>query len=148
MSCVYVTAGLLASAGCSNTDLSRFAPPGIVKYEEIAGEKPQNPAVAARIAERRAERGGGEFPELSRTPGEEDRPEKPTLRQVERETDELIDMRETLDGQVAADRAAADAELADDLHAEGDALKERVKRDNEAAARERRDKLEAPPEAQ
>ncbi|PQA86698.1 hypothetical protein [Hyphococcus luteus] len=148
ISYVFAAAGLLAAGGCANADLSRFAPPGIVKYEEIAGDKPQNPDVAARIAERRAEQGGGEFPDLSKTPGKEDRPEKPSPKTVEEQMEELTGLRERLDEEVAADRAASEAELADDLHAEGDALKERVARDSAAAAQERRDKLEPPSEAQ
>ena len=139
-----MAAGLIASAGCSNTSLSRFAPPGIVKYEDIASEKPQNPEVAARIAERRAEQGGGKFPNLSQTPGPEDQPKMPPPGAVDAEMAVLEALRETLAENVAEDRAAAAEELAGDLQAEREGLKERVDSDSKAAARERREKLTPP----
>lgn len=144
MSCVFLAAGSMAASGCSNTDLSRFAPPGIVKYEEIASEKPQNPEVAARIAERRAQQGGERFPNLSQTPGPEDKPKKPSSGQISAEMAALQALRENLAEEVAEDRAAAEAELAGDLQAEREVLSERVESDSRAAARERREKLTAP----
>ena len=146
--CVLVTAALAALPGCSNLDLSRFAPPGIVKYEEIAGDKPQNPVVAERIAERRAEHGGGKFPDLSAAPDADDRPAKRRAADMKAEISELAGMRDDLTEAAADDRAAADAELAGDLQAEREALKERVDSDNKEAARERREKLTPPPEPQ
>ena len=69
-------AGVFAVTGCESGDLARFAPPGIVKYEDLAGDQPVNPDVAQRIEERRAEKGAGKFPRLAETPDEEDRQEK------------------------------------------------------------------------
>lgn len=145
-SCVFVTAGLLALAGCANGDLARFAPPGVVKYEDIAGDKPQNPAVAERIAERQAEKGNGRFPNLSTAPDEQDRPQKREPADIEAEINALVDQRDGLAEEVAADRDASEAELASDLHAESETLKERVEQDSKAAARERREKLAPPAE--
>ncbi len=144
--CVFMTAGLLATQGCANSDLIRFAPPGIVKYEDIASQKPQNPAVAERISERRAEKGAGQFPDLSKEPGRDERPKSLPSEQVDAEIDALVDLREGLDEEVGADREAADAELAGDLQAEREALKARVERDSTDASRERREKLEPPAE--
>jgi hypothetical protein len=132
------------AGSCANTDLARFAPPGIVKYEDLAGDQPQNPNVAARIAERRAERGGGEFPNLSQTPGAKQRPKPLPAAQVDAQKSELTTARDNLSGAVASDRAAADAETEADLSAESDALKQRVEVDSAAAAQERREKLTAP----
>ena len=138
----------LPAGGCANVDLARFAPPGIVKYEDLAGDQPQNPNVAARIAERRAEQGGGEFPRLSETPGANQRPSPLGQAQVDANKAELTAARETLADAVAEDRAAFGAETADDLSAEGDTLRVRVEADNAAAARDRRQKLTptAPPD--
>lgn len=144
--CVLVAAALGALPGCSNLDLSRFAPPGIVKYEDIAGDKPQNPVVAERIAERRAEHGAGKFPNLSAAPDADDRPPKRRAADIQAEMSELAGMRDALAEAAAEDRAAAEAELAGDLQAKSETLKERVESDNKAAARERREKLTPPPE--
>ncbi len=48
--------------GCETA--KRLAPPGFIKYEDIAGDEPVNPAIKARIDERRRE-GDGAFPVLS-----------------------------------------------------------------------------------
>ncbi|WP_428409384.1 hypothetical protein [Hyphococcus sp.] len=128
-------------AGCESGDLARFAPPGIVKYEDLAGDQPVNPNVARRIEERREEEGAGKFPRLAETPDEGDRPEKKPRKELAAEKAALVDARETLAEEVAADRAGAEAELNRDLTAESDELKTRIDADSAAAARERRDKL-------
>lgn len=129
------------AGGCANTDFARFAPPGIVKYEDLAGDQPQNPNVAARIAERRGEPGTGKFPNLSQTPGPDKRPTPLSKSQIASQTAELEAARETLAEDVAEDRAAAEAETGADLAAESGALQDRVNADSAAAARERREKL-------
>ena len=139
--------GALALTGCESGDLARFAPPGIVKYEDLAGDQEVNPAVAARIAERREEKGAGSFPNLSLTPGKGDRPQKKPVSEVAAETDMLVDARTALAEDVASDRAAVEAELGRDLSAEGEALKSRLDADSAAAARERREAL-TPPETE
>lgn len=139
--------GLLALTGCESGDLARFAPPGIVKYEDLAGDQEVNPAVAERVAERRAEEGAGRFPNLSLTPGKSDRPMKKPADEVAAETDMLVDARTALAEDVASDRASAEDELGRDLSAEGEALKARLDADSAAAARERREAL-TPPETE
>jgi hypothetical protein len=136
--------GFVALQGCESGDLMRFAPPGIVKYEDLAGDQPQNPDVAARIAERRAEPDTGEFPILSTAPGKEDRPKKRKKADVESEMSGLAGAREDLAEAVGADRAASAEELGRDLPGERDALKALIEKDEAAAARERREKLQAP----
>ena len=135
--------GLLS--GCANSELARFAPPGIIKYEDLAGDKPMNPTVAARIEERKAEPDTGNFPILSETPGAEQRPVKRTQAEIEGEKAGLTTARDELSDEISEDRSQASADKADDLALERDTLKERVDADNAAAARERREKLKAPP---
>ena len=141
---ITAAAGFVALQGCESGDLARFAPPGVIKYEEIASEKPQNPEVAARIAERRAEPGSGRYPNLSEAPGAGDRPKKRKAADVEGEMSELAVMRDGLDAAVDSDRAAAAEELAEDLTAGRDALQAQIEQDEAAAARERREQLKAP----
>ncbi len=142
-------AGLVAFfalAACANTDLARFAPPGIVKYEDLAGDQPINPAVAARVEERKAETGTGRFPKLAETPGKKDRPRPNPADQVSGEMDALDGARD------AADAAMSEAR-AEILEEESEILSLRERRaetemimdaDAEAAARERREKLPPP----
>ena len=137
-------AGVFAVTGCESGDLARFAPPGIVKYEDLAGDQPVNPDVAQRIEERRAEKGAGKFPRLAETPDEEDRPEKKPRAERAAEMAALVEAGNELAEEVADDRAAAEAELERDLSAASDELKTRIDADNAAAARERREKLVAP----
>ncbi len=136
--------GFAALQGCESADLARFAPPGIIKYEDLAGDQPQNPNVAERIAERRAEPDTGVFPNLSRAPGPKDRPAKRKKAGIAAEMDGLTGVRDDLADAVGADRQAAAEELERDLPGERDALKAQIEKDEAAAARERREKLQAP----
>lgn len=139
-------AALLGVQGCESGDLARFAPPGIIKYEEIASEKPPNPEVVKRVAERRAAVGGGEFPILSQTPGPNARPEKRAAAELEAEMAALTSARDDLSSAVDADWAAAEAELEADLPAARDALKQQVDGDVNAAAHERRKAIPSQPD--
>lgn len=134
-------------SACANSDLARFAPPGIIKYEEIAGDQPVNPEVAESIAEYKARPDTGRFPRLAETPDEDDRPEKRPQEEVESEMDELASARETLEEQLAEDRAEAAAEADEGLALpeRRDALESTLDKDAAAAARERREKLKPPP---
>ena len=102
-----LSVGLFALAGCESGDLSRFAPPGIVNYEELAGDQPPNPEVAARIEERRQEKDSGSFPVLSQTPGKQDRPRKRGAQARNADINELSAERDALAEDVEADRIAA-----------------------------------------
>ncbi|WDI31146.1 hypothetical protein PUV54_14440 [Hyphococcus flavus] len=137
-----------AVSGCANSELARFAPPGLVKVDRITDPEPVNPNVAARIAERKAEPGSGEFPVLSETPSANARPKKPSEASVEADLNALASARDTLESNMAKARAEAEAEAEDTrrLPERRDSLKVEVDKDAQAAALERREKLEAPPE--
>lgn len=123
----------LAAAGCSG-GLKRFAPPGIVKYEELAEDTPPNPAIVERIEAQKDQPGGG-FPRLAEQPTKLPegiaRPERDAM------IGELLAKREALDVAIEMDRAAADAERIEGLEADRDALSEAVAKDDAAARRER-----------
>ncbi|MEZ5894679.1 MAG: hypothetical protein R3C58_16230 [Parvularculaceae bacterium] len=135
----------LAAAGCAEGDLLRFAPPGVVKYEDLAGDKPMNPDVAERIKERRKDPSVRGYPSLSDAPKEDDAPAKPPAAEIAASKAELSGARDELAGEVATDRAEAALETERDMAAEREALRERIEKDEAAAARERREKLVAPP---
>ena len=130
--------------GCANSELARFAPPGIIKYEDIAGDKPQNPEVAARIVDRRAEPSAGDFPVLSQTPGPKQRPKKRPAADIKAEKAELITAREQLEAAVADQRARSDSEREIDLTEEANTLKARIEEDTAISERDRRERLAAP----
>lgn len=123
----------LAAAGCA-AELKRFAPPGIVKYEELAKDQPPNPAIVARIEESRNEPGGG-FPKLAEQPTALPqgiaKPERAAM------TEALLVDRDALDAAVAEDRALAEGERDASLVEMRDALGEAVAKDDAAARRER-----------
>ncbi len=105
----YATVGLAAliaaSPGCSS--LKRLAPPGILKYEELAGDQPVNPEIKQRIAERRREI-DRRFPDLSAQPST--RPAEAPMAERDALAADLIEARDELQAAVEADRAASDAE--------------------------------------
>jgi hypothetical protein len=123
----------LAAAGCSG-GLKRFAPPGFVKYEDLAQGQPVAPSIAARIdASRSAE--AGDFPDLSAQPSEAPAgiaaPERVAL------GDELEAARVALIEAVERDRAVASAERIESIEAHRDALDDALKTDDAAARKER-----------
>ncbi|WP_425408708.1 hypothetical protein [Hyphococcus sp.] len=136
---------LIALCACANSELARFAPPGIVKYEDIAGDQPVNPQVAGRIAERKSEPDTGKFPILAQTPAE--RPEQRSDAEVELMEEQLLESRENLELGIVEDRAAAAEEAAETgiLPDRRDTLRSDVDRDKNAAARERREQIKPPP---
>jgi hypothetical protein len=111
-------AAAAALCSCADLKLERFAPPGVVKFEDLAGDKPTNPAIATRIAERRA---ASEplWPDLSSMPTAA--PEG--LGEVEREEaiETLENTRDALTSEIAAAReaAAAEREIRVDLPGDG-----------------------------
>lgn len=103
-------AGLAAATllpGCARLGLARFAPPGTIKYEDLAKGEPIDPAIAARIEAVKAERDPA-YPDLSEQP--QTRPEG--MPEIEREEaiEALQRRRDALAAAIAADRAAAAAE--------------------------------------
>ena len=124
------------ASGCSNLDLARFAPPGIVKYEDLAGDQPPNPEIQERISERRTDP-EAKYPILSQTPGESDRPEFPPAEDRAMEAETLVSQRNALEASIDEDRASAEAaqKEAELLPLKRDALKEETDRDAAEAAR-------------
>ena len=143
--CVLFAAfGLIVLNGCANSQLARFAPPGIVKYEDIASEKPQSEEIKARIEERRAEPNTGKFPVLSETPGVEQRPQSRPPAVVEAQINALDQTAKEIKEEIETQRQLAAEETALNLGEEANQLRERIDRDSAAAARERREQLTAP----
>ncbi len=144
MAAGFAAACLVALQGCESGDLARFAPPGIIKYEDKAGDQPPNPAIVDRVAERKNEPDAGGFPNLSEAPGKKDQPKKRKQADIDAEISGLSASRDEVAQAVDDDREQAAAELERDLPAERDALKAQIEKDEAIAARERREKLQAP----
>ena len=127
------------AAGCSGVQWRRLAPPGIVKYEEIEGEKPPNAEIEKRVEQYR-EDGPARFPKLADAPSEADRPAQRSEKQLEQEISELAEAREVLADALEKDRAgaAADKEAAGDLAGERDTLTDEIQNDETSAKSERR----------
>jgi hypothetical protein len=136
----------LALPGCAG--LKRLAPPGVIKYEELAGDQPPSPVIKERIAARQAEVGTGGYPNLSATPSE--KPAGIPKAQREAAAAEIRAVGAALDDAVAEDRAAAVTERERgvlfpgdeksgerDLTAAQEALADAIARDEERARRER-----------
>ena len=134
---------MLASAGCSKLQLARFAPPGIIKYEDIASEKPLNPEIEQMLAERR-ENTKAEFPILSETPGTADRPSKPGARRLEEREATLAEARDALNANVESDRIEAenDRPSIDGIIKSQQDLANQIAEDTQEAALERRTPIE------
>jgi hypothetical protein len=129
---VFVLAAL-AAGGCAD-GLKRFAPPGIVKYEELAKDEPMNPAIVSRIEEAKAAEGGG-FPALAEQPTAVPqgiaKPEREAMQEA------LLAGRDDLNAAVEEDRILAAAERDGSIEGLRDALGEEVAKDDAAARRER-----------
>jgi len=123
-------------AGCADMQLARFAPPGIIKYEELAGDQPPNPLIAERIEER-VEDSDSPFPVIARTPSQS--PSGRPAEQRENLTTGLEDKRDRLDVAIGADwdGVAQDRTRSEGLLDKRDHLAEDLERDAKAAARER-----------
>lgn len=137
---------ILLVQGCSNSFLARFAPPGVVKYEDIAGDKPPNPAIEQTVQEYREDT-KARFPVLSRTPTSKPLPEKPDSAVRDATMNELIESREKLAQELQNDQAAIDADRTevDALPGKGEDLAEKLDEDTSAAQAERKDSLSQQP---
>lgn len=122
----------LALPGCAG-GLKRFAPPGIVKYEDLAKGQPVNPAIAARIDAQADEAGG--FPNLSEQPNAAPEgiagPERTAMEEA------LLAERDALNLAIGNDQALASAERETSLEERRDRLGEEIRKDDAAARRER-----------
>jgi len=122
----------MGASGCAG--IERFAPPGIVKYEDLAKGQPMNEQIKARVAG--ADAGKSAFPNLSKTP--QAAPETlPADEQTELKAI-LKEARSTLNNAATADRAAIDEDDGGQgLIAARDALKVLVEADDARARDER-----------
>jgi hypothetical protein len=137
----------LGASACSEFGLERFAPPGIVKYEDLAKNQPPSPAIVERVEAVRAASDGG-YPRLSDQP--QVVPAGAPAEEREAEAVALRDARDALDAALVDDRAIAAGEREQGVVLPGDAsaaersleeaaaaLAEEVARADDAARRER-----------
>jgi hypothetical protein len=139
---LFVFAAALLVMGCSSDQLLRLAPPGILKYEELASEKPPNPVIEEEIAQRKEDGEKTHFPNLSAAPSRSDLPAERSQGELKAEMNALATARDTLAGEVTQDRTAVDEEraTAGDIIAAGDQLAEQVGEDETAVSDERAEK--------
>ena len=130
---------MISLGGCSHEAWRRLAPPGIIKYEDLAGDQPTNTEIQAQI-DQRTESGNARYPKISDTPGKTDRPTAPPNEEVAAEISALSTQRDEILEKVDDDRAAvaADRDTLGGLDAERDDLAARLEQDEAAAQRERR----------
>lgn len=128
-----VLIAIVAASGCAD-GLKRFAPPGIVKYEDLAKGQPASPAIAARI-DANAEAGDGGFPALAAQPTAVPqgiaRPERDAMKEA------LLSDRDALNAAAVEDRVMALEERDASIEEMRDKLGEAVAKDDAAARRER-----------
>jgi len=133
-----VTAAGLAvlAGGCADLRLSRFAPPGIIKYEDIASKAPPNPAIQQQLDER-PKNDDARFPLIAQTPARP--PVRRPKEQQQALSDRLVGARDELEADIKDDREAIAAERASAqlLSERRDRLDEDLAGDERAAARER-----------
>jgi len=98
---------LVSSLGACET-AKRFAPPGFIKYEDLAKDIPVDPAIQARI-DSVAVNKEADYPDLSQTPSEI--PKGETKRVRELTVKNLIAVREVIDTDIARARSLAEAEF-------------------------------------
>lgn len=142
---VFLTVAAFSAAGCAELQLSRFAPPGVVKYEDIASEKEPNPAIV-EVIETQKQTSTRDYPRLAETPSEQDRPEKRPLEQVDAEIDELATVRDTLNERMADARMEAEADLAETppLLSKREEMQKQIERDAASAEAEREEAMPSP----
>ncbi len=129
----------LATIGCAGVDLARLAPPGIIRYERIADEKPPNPTIAARIEERRDSE-KPKIPKLGETAAGGAKMSRIPNTGVDDEVMRLETERENLEMAIATDmlESTASAQEADAINEAAADLSTAIEDAKTAAARERR----------
>lgn len=142
---VFLAVAAFSAAGCAELQLSRFAPPGVVKYEDIASEKEPNPAIVEAI-ESQKETSTRDYPRLAETPSEKDRPKKRALAQVDAEIDSLATARDDLNESVAKARLEAEADLAETppLLSQLEEMQKQIDLDTASARAEREETMPSP----
>ncbi|MEL7486760.1 MAG: hypothetical protein AAGJ87_06045 [Pseudomonadota bacterium] len=130
--CLAIALSAIVVTGCST--LQRLAPPGFVKYEDLAKDTPPNPAIEAAVEERTVSR-KTRFPRLSEEPNRA--PTALSAASRANETVDLLEKRDALQRELDAIRAVADADQAkraSELEAARDALDQAIKRERDRAA--------------
>lgn len=142
---VFLTVVAFSATGCAELQLSRFAPPGVVKYEDIAGEKEPNPTIV-EVIETQKETSTRDYPRLAETPSKKDRPKKRPLSQVDAEIDELATARDELIEHVAEARLEAEADLAErpPLLSKREEMQKQIELDAATAEAERKEAMPSP----
>lgn len=142
---VFLTVVAFSAAGCAELQLARFAPPGVVKYEDIAGEKDPNPTIV-EVIEAQKETSTRDYPKLAETPSEQDRPEKRPLEEVDAEINELATARDALNEQMAEVLMQAEADLAETptLLSKREEMQKQIERDAASAQAEREEVMPSP----
>ena len=130
-----LTATGLMLGGCSG-GLKQLAPPGILKYEDLAKGEPVDPQIKARIDAQEQNDDAKVYPVLAEQP--DFLPEGIAKPEREAMAENLIEERNALNDAVAEDRIAASSERDGDLSAERSALGEKVQKDDAAAKAERK----------
>ena len=141
---VLTAALLIPILGCSSGDLKRFAPPGFVKIEELAGDQPANPIVQERVNERLS-KAPRNFPRVKDSPSE-----GPVGLSSEEQSSLLTSLeysRDALNEEIEREKESAKSEIAQsgDLAMERDALAEAVEKASAVAAMERRSPIDPNP---
>lgn len=130
---ILIAVTAIAVSSCADA-VKRFAPPGIVKYEELAKGEPVDAAIAARIKERRVADDAA-FPILSEQPSETPeamaKPDRVAMEKL------LTERRTITNDAIAADRAEAPSDRVTPLAAQQEAIQAAIEEDRDAAARER-----------
>lgn len=136
---------VIATSACSNFDAKRFAPPGIIKYEDIAGDQPTGPEIQA-IIDAQVSSTDDRFPLISDTPDQGDVPKAEGQTVIDGSVNELAAAGTALREAAQSDRdaAASEREEIEQLEQRAEAFREDIEREGAAAKSERLDSLEAP----
>lgn len=127
----------LGGSGCAGFNAVQLAPPGIIRYERIADEKPANPQVAEQIQQRRTV-GEATFPKIGDTAAGGAKRGPIPDEGVDQAVDELVSARDELKDNVEEDREVAilTDEEAEAINKAADELSKDISNAKAAAARE------------
>jgi hypothetical protein len=131
-------AAAVAVTGCANYQWARLAPPGILKYEDIASQKPPNPAVEKEIAQI-DDASPSRFPRLSETPAAKANPSPARRSDMDGDAAELMRAKNAVDETLGGyhEEIAKAREDREALEARRESLLDQLDRDQAAAAGER-----------
>ncbi|MEM9706383.1 MAG: hypothetical protein AAF850_09950 [Pseudomonadota bacterium] len=101
ISTTVLVAAFTLSASCETA--KKLAPPGFIRYENIAGDTPVNPQIAEQIAQR-DENKDSKFPTLAEAPSE--KPIGDDLETRAAEIERLLTIRALIEAAAAQDQTA------------------------------------------